>query len=128
MSEKLGPIHYGSKGENVFLGREIANSSTVSEETERMIDQEIRAIIDTNYQRTAKILKENMEKLHVMAKALLEFETIEKEDLDAIMSGQPLPPKSLSSQAKATVEKASDAKEGTESPSITVDLSKTVKA
>ncbi len=128
MSEKLGPIHYGSKGENVFLGREIANSSTVSEETERMIDQEIRAIIDTNYQRTAKILKENMEKLHVMAKALLEFETIEKEDLDAIMSGQPLPPKSLSSQAKATVEKASDAKEGTESPSITVDLSKPVKA
>ena len=66
---------------------------TVSDDTANSIDQEIRRIVDTNYERALRLIKENMEKLHIMAKALIKYETIDKDQIDDIMDGkEPRPP------------------------------------
>ncbi|MGY1457046.1 MULTISPECIES: ATP-dependent zinc metalloprotease FtsH [unclassified Luteimonas] len=92
LSEQLGPIAYGEEEDEVFLGRSVTQHKSVSDETARRIDEEVRDILDSAYNRTKAILTENIEKLHAMAKLLLEYETIDVPQIDAIMEGRDPPP------------------------------------
>ena len=93
LSDRLGPLTYSEDDGEVFLGRSVTQHKQVSDDTAHTIDEEVRKIIDVNYQRADKILKENVEKLHVMAKALMKYETIELAQVKDIMDGrEPRPP------------------------------------
>jgi len=95
LSERMGPLAYSEEEGEVFLGRSVTRHKAVSETTARAIDEEIRALIDKNYERAESILKDNMDKLHVMAEALIKYETIDRFQIDEIMSGKnPSPPAS----------------------------------
>jgi len=85
MSENLGPLTFGKREEQIFLGREISQHRDYSERTAQMIDEEVRDIVIQAYQKTCKMIMENMDALHNMANALLEKETLTAEDIDAIM-------------------------------------------
>jgi cell division protease FtsH len=94
LSDRMGPLAYAEEEGEVFLGKSMAKTKMVSDETAHMIDSEIRGIIDRNYERAETILQENIEKLHLMAEALMKYETIDSEQIDAIMEGrEPGPPK-----------------------------------
>ncbi len=96
LSERLGPLSYGDEDSHPFLGQTLAHQGgkTLSDGTARAIDEEIRRIIDENYERTRDILTKNMDKLHLMAEALVKYETLDSEQIDAIMRGKkPRPPK-----------------------------------
>jgi len=94
LSERLGPLAYGEEEEEVFLGRSVTQHKNVSDDTAHAIDEEIRAIVDRNYGRTRTILTEQIEKLHIMAQALIKYETIDSDQIDDIMEGRkPRPPK-----------------------------------
>jgi cell division protease FtsH len=99
MSEKLGPLSYGEKDEEIFLGRELVAHKNFSEDTSRQIDAEVRSIVEGCHARATKLLSENIETLHAIAKALLERETISGADIDLIMKGEPLPPADLKADA-----------------------------
>ncbi len=92
LSERMGPLAYAEDEGEVFLGRSITKHKHMSEATARMIDEEIRAIVDRNYERAERILKENLDKLHLMAEALMKYETIDRNQIDAIMAGHTPPP------------------------------------
>ncbi|WP_221066999.1 ATP-dependent zinc metalloprotease FtsH [Methylomagnum ishizawai] len=95
LSERLGPLAYSEEEGEVFLGRSVTKHKMVSEETAHLIDEEIRSVIDRNYERSERILRENLEKLHVMADALIKYETIDRFQIDDIMEGKlPRPPQS----------------------------------
>lgn len=88
LSERLGPLTYSEEEGEVFLGHSVTQHKLVSDETAHVIDEEIRNIIDRNYERAEKLLKENIEKLHHMAEALIKFETITTDQIDDIMAGK----------------------------------------
>lgn len=90
LSEKIGPLTLGSNDEEVFLGHSITRHKDISEATSSIIDAEVRDIIERNYQRAEKILKDNIEKLHTMADALVKYETIGTDQIQDIMSGNPV--------------------------------------
>ncbi|RDH90024.1 MAG: ATP-dependent zinc metalloprotease FtsH [endosymbiont of Seepiophila jonesi] len=94
LSERLGPLLYGEEEEEeVFLGRSVTQHKNVSDDTAHIIDEEIRGFIDRNYQRSDQILKDNLDKLHLMAEALIKYETIDADQIDDIMAGKkPRPP------------------------------------
>ncbi|BDQ02714.1 MAG: ATP-dependent zinc metalloprotease FtsH [Ignavibacterium sp.] len=92
MSERLGPLAYGAKEEEIFLGREIQRHKDYSEKTAQEIDDEVRTIIRNAEQRAENILKENIELLHKLSKELLEREILDGDEIDAIIKGQELPP------------------------------------
>ena len=92
LSDELGPIAYGEEEDEVFLGRSVTQHKNVSDDTARRIDEVVRGILDRAYARTSTILKENIDKLHAMAKLLLEYETIDVPQIDAIMEGREPPP------------------------------------
>jgi cell division protease FtsH len=93
LSDRLGPLAYSEDEGEVFLGRQVTQHKQMSDETAHAIDEEIRRVIDTNYERAKKILEENLDKLHVMADALMKYETIDTEQIDDIMAGRtPRPP------------------------------------
>lgn len=93
LSERLGPLAYSEEEGEVFLGRSVTKHKMVSEETAHLIDEEIRSIIDRNYERSERLLRENMEKVHLMAEALIKYETIDHLQIDDIMDGKvPRPP------------------------------------
>jgi cell division protease FtsH len=93
LSEKLGPLTYSEDDGEVFLGRSVTQHKQVSDVTVHIIDEEVRHIIDRNYKRAEKILKEHEDKLHVMAKALMKYETLGIEQITDIMEGrEPKPP------------------------------------
>jgi cell division protease FtsH len=94
MSDKLGPLTFGKKEEAIFLGREIAQHRDYSEETARLIDKEVREIVERNYERAKKLLSEKIEVLHNLAKALLEYEVLDGDQIEAIVLGQPFVKKS----------------------------------
>jgi cell division protease FtsH len=99
LSEKLGPLTYSEEEGEVFLGHSVAQHKNVSDETAHIIDEEIRAVIDRNYERSRTILVENMDKLHIMAKALMKYETIDSMQIDDIMEGRDVrPPKEWDDQ------------------------------
>ncbi len=90
MSDSLGPLAYGEDDGEVFLGKQVTKHKHISEETFKKIDTEIRQIIDSNYAAAEEILKDNVDILHAMTKALVEFETIDKEQIDDLMNRKPM--------------------------------------
>lgn len=86
MSEKLGPLTFGKKEEQIFLGREIAQHRDYSEDTAVMIDQEVRSIVMKNYERALKLLKGNLDLLHRLAKELLDREVLDNNEIEKIIN------------------------------------------
>lgn len=91
MSEKIGPVAVGKKEGDVFLGREISQTRNVSERLAEQIDSEVRDIIVRNYNRGVEILQSKISILHAMSAALLERETLDRHEIDALMEGKALP-------------------------------------
>jgi cell division protease FtsH len=89
LSEKLGPLTYMEEEGEVFLGHSVSQNKHISDETAHIIDEEIRTIIDRNYQRAEKILSDHRDKLDNMADALMKFETIDQDQIADIMAGKP---------------------------------------
>ena len=87
MSEKLGPLAFGNRDGEVFLGRDFASRPDYSEETARQIDTEVRGIVMGAYERARKLLNENLDTLKRIADALIEYETIDAADLDTLING-----------------------------------------
>ncbi|MGH8222013.1 MAG: ATP-dependent zinc metalloprotease FtsH, partial [Woeseiaceae bacterium] len=93
LSERLGPLTYSEDDGEVFLGRSVTQHKQVSDVTVHTIDEEVRNIIDRNYERARSILKEQEDKLHLMAKALMKYETIDQQQIRDLMEGrEPRPP------------------------------------
>jgi len=93
LSEKLGPLTYSEDDGEVFLGRSVTQHKQVSDVTVHTIDEEVRRIIDRNYKRAKTILEEHEDKLHIMAKALMKYETLDLDQITDIMEGrEPRPP------------------------------------
>ncbi len=94
LSERLGPLTYSEDEGEIFLGRSVTQHKHMSDETANAIDEEIRSIVDRNYERARQLLESNLDKLHLMAEALIKYETIDSDQIDAIMEGrEPQPPK-----------------------------------
>ncbi|GAB4432848.1 MAG: ATP-dependent zinc metalloprotease FtsH [bacterium] len=87
MSEKMGPVTFGKRGEHIFLGRDFAEHKNYSEKTAIEIDAEIRRFVESSYERAKKIIIENREKLERLVEALLKKETLDAKDIDTIFSG-----------------------------------------
>lgn len=87
MSEKLGPLAFGTKNGEVFLGRDMMQSSDYSEQTAQEIDAEVRSLVRGQYEKARHILQSNLELLHKMAKALLVYETIDATDISTLLAG-----------------------------------------
>jgi cell division protease FtsH len=100
MSEKLGPLSFGQKDEQIFLGREFAQHKDYSEETAVLIDGEIREFVTRAYEKAKEILQENTDTLHALAQALLERETLVETEIDAIIAGDA--PKTAEAKAEET--------------------------
>jgi len=93
LSDRLGPLTYSEDQGEVFLGRQVTQHKQVSDVTAHVIDEEVRHLIDTNYNRAKEILLANMDKLHKMAEALMKYETIDEMQIKDIMEGRdPRPP------------------------------------
>jgi cell division protease FtsH len=87
MSDELGPLTFGKKEEQIFLGREIAQHRDYSEETARKIDQEVKKLILESYEKAKNILAENLEVLHRLAQSLLEKESLDGDAIDRLIQG-----------------------------------------
>ncbi|HUL67786.1 MAG TPA: ATP-dependent zinc metalloprotease FtsH [Burkholderiaceae bacterium] len=117
MSDVLGPMVYAENEGEVFLGRSITKTTNMSEETMRKVDAEIRRIIDDQYALARRLIEENRDKVEAMAKALLEFETIDAEQIDDIVQGRPpRPPKSTPSSTPPSGGKPAGGIEGAAQP------------
>ncbi|WP_018411449.1 ATP-dependent zinc metalloprotease FtsH [Methyloversatilis thermotolerans] len=103
MSDSMGPMVYGEEEGEVFLGRSVATHRNVSETTMQRVDSEIRRIIDERYAVARKLLEDNRDKVESMTQALLDYETIDADQIDDIMNGRPVrPPKPTSRPPKAS--------------------------
>ena len=121
LSEKLGPLTYTEDEGEVFLGRSVTQHKNVSDETAHIIDEEIRSFIDRNYERSRKILEEKKDILHLMADALMKYETIDKDQIDEIMHGkEPSPPRDWSDSSTPPSDKGTARKVDKEKPDDTV--------
>ena len=94
LSDRLGPLSYSEDEGEVFLGRSVTQHKNMGDDTARIIDEEIRDFIDRNYERAEKILTENISVLHAMSDALMKYETIDTNQIDALMEGKEPPPPS----------------------------------
>jgi cell division protease FtsH len=93
LSDRLGPLTYSEESGEVFLGRSVTQHKQVSDETAHAIDEEVRRVIERNYKQARNILETNLDKLHIMADALIKYETITEEQIKDIMAGRtPRPP------------------------------------
>ncbi|SEO71295.1 membrane protease FtsH catalytic subunit [Aquisalimonas asiatica] len=92
LSERMGPLAYNEDDGEVFIGQAMQKQKQVSDETAHAIDEEIRSIIDSNYNKAKQILLDHMDKLHTMSDALMKYETIDKAQIDDIMNGRPVGP------------------------------------
>jgi cell division protease FtsH len=111
MSDELGPMVYGENDGEIFLGRQVTTHKNVSEATMQKVDAEIRRIIDEQYMLARKLIEQSRDKVEIMAKALLEWETLDSEQVNDIMAGRPpRPPKPA---AGATPSAPSDGAAGT---------------
>ena len=116
----LGPLTFGEEEGEVFLGRSVSHNKEVSDKTAQMIDEEIRKIIDKNYQRAKDILVSKMDTLHLMAEGLIKFETIDAAQIQEIMAGKPpTPPDDWESMQVIS-------KENSEAPELGPVVSKSV--
>ena len=92
MSDKLGPLTFGKREDMVFLGKEISTSKNYSEQTAMLIDSEVRDIVEAAHATAIQLLKENLDKLHLLANTLLERETIDGDQMDRVLRGETLGP------------------------------------
>ncbi len=90
MSDELGPVGYTDGNQEIFLGAQLAQMRNVSEATAYKIDQEIRRIVEEGYGRARRILEQHLDRLHALAQALLEYETLTGEEIDQLMRGEPI--------------------------------------
>ncbi len=111
MSEKLGPLTFGQKEEQIFLGKEFARHRDYSESTAIKIDSEIREIVGNSYKQAKKIIEENKPVVERIAMALLERETLDAGEIEALIEGRELPP--LKEHAQAVKEKEKETLEVT---------------
>jgi len=103
MTDALGTMVYAENEGEVFLGRSVTKTTNMSEQTMQMVDREIRKIIDEQYATARKLIEDNKDKMHAMAAALLEYETIDTEQIDDVMAGRPVrPPKDWTPVASRT--------------------------
>jgi cell division protease FtsH len=98
MSDAVGPVMVANKQDEVFLGREIAQKSNVSEQTAQLVDQEVKSILVRSSDKAEQLLRENIDLLHRVSKVLLERETIDGQELDIIIRGEELPPLTIISK------------------------------
>jgi len=106
MSPKIGPIAFGERDEQVFLGRDITQTPEYSEKTAQEIDDEVKRIVDESYGRAKKILEDRIDILHRIANALLERETLDAPEIKVILAGgtlEPLPPPVVAKPADEAV-------------------------
>jgi cell division protease FtsH len=120
MSDALGPMVYGENEGEVFLGRSITTHKNVSESTMQKVDEEIRRIIDAQYKLARDLLEANRDKVEAMTAALMEWETLDSDQLNDIMAGKPPRPPKASSSGGSTPPAASDGAEGAAAPAPTV--------
>jgi cell division protease FtsH len=111
MSPAMGPLTFGKKEEQIFLGREIAQHRDYSEDTAIRIDNEVKRIVEEGYNRAWRTLEANRDGLIRLAEALLEYETLDSWEIEAIIKGQPLKPRTATdsdgdSEGQAAKEKA----------------------
>lgn len=117
MSDKMGVMVYTENEDEVFLGRSITRSQNISEKTQQEIDAEIRRILDEQYQVAYKILDENRDKMEMMCKALMDWETIDRDQVLEIMAGkQPSPPKDYSHNLRQDNPEQSETEAVTQAP------------
>mmetsp|Transcript_18993 Transcript_18993/g.24543 ORF Transcript_18993/g.24543 Transcript_18993/m.24543 type:complete len:633 (-) Transcript_18993:470-2368(-) len=116
LSDNMGPLSYGEDEGEVFLGRSVTQHKSVSDLTAKQIDEDVRAVINRNYDRAQQLLNDNMEKLHTMAQLLIKYETIDSGQIDAIMEGrEPGEPKDWND--RSTPPSASPEPDESETPS-----------
>ncbi|MGB0087625.1 MAG: ATP-dependent zinc metalloprotease FtsH [Rhodomicrobiaceae bacterium] len=89
MSEKLGPLSYGENEEEVFLGHSVTRTQHMSDETQKLVDEEIRSIVETGYANARRIIEEHLDELHILAKGLLEYETMTGQEIIDLLNGKP---------------------------------------
>ncbi len=122
LSEVLGPLTYGEADEEVFLGRSVTQHKTVSDDTAKIIDNEVRLVIEAAYQRATTILEEHRDVMDIMATALLRFETIDTAMIDQIMDGnEPDPPADWEEAAPKTDDDPSSGEQTVEDTATTTD-------
>jgi len=90
MSDQLGPLTFGRKDEHIFLGKEFAHPKEYSERTAELIDEEVKRIVTTNYERAKKLILDHKKVLERIAEALLEREVLTAEEIKLILEGKPL--------------------------------------
>ena len=112
LSDRLGPQTYSEDDGEVFLGRSVTRHKNVSDETAHVIDEEIRSVVDRNYRRSEQLLRDNLDKLHAMADALIKYETIDSDQIDDIMAGKP---------PREPVDSSTDSEPPSTDSSITLD-------
>jgi cell division protease FtsH len=92
MSEAIGPMNVGDRGEEIFLGRELVERRDVSEELAQQVDKEVRRLLDDAYREAKRVISANEDKLHTLAISLLERETLDADEITAVFEGRELPP------------------------------------
>jgi len=108
-SDKLGPLLYAEEEGEVFLGRSVAKAKHMSDETARIIDQEVKSLIERNYARARQLLNENLDILHSMKDALMKYETIDAPQIDDLMARREVrPPAGWDDDAKAKANSGSN--------------------
>ena len=90
MSDKLGPLSYHENEEEIFLGHSVARQQNLSEETQRVVDQEVRVLVEGAYQRSQEILRKHLKDLHIIAKGLMEYETLSGDEIKKLLRGEDL--------------------------------------
>lgn len=123
MSERLGPLTFGKKNEQIFLGREISQHRDYSENTADIIDAEVRSIVDACHKDAMQIIKDNYDKFNEMALYLIERETLDGEEIRMIMAGEKLPPLAGVSGGKRSADKSGDGSDSSQSQEIGGNLS-----
>ena len=109
LSEKLGPLTYMEEEGEVFLGHSVSQHKHISDETAHIIDEEVRAVIDRNYDRATRILQQHRAQLDTMADALIKYETIDRDQIDDVMAGRPpRPPADWTDQDRGVKTTASE--------------------
>ena len=124
LSDHMGPLAYGVEDNGGFLGQGGSSSKAVSDVTAKQIDEDVRALINRNYQRAEKLLTDHNEQLHTMAKLLMKYETIDSDQIDAIMDGrEPGEPKGWNDDnSSSTPPSSPEASDDSEAPSEPADL------
>jgi len=120
MSEKLGPITYGNKQEEVFLGKELHEHKNYSDSTQILIDDEVKKIVIAGMDRATKVLTDNIHILHRLSLVLLEREILDSDEIDKVMRDEKLPPVEKEQDNGHNVEETQPVQESNVKPETTV--------